>query len=108
MATATKSKDTTQVGAALIGPDKDVPAPDVGTDAQVMSWIMDTYSMKVGYACPEIVTGKPIELGGCLGRREATGRGDASPRRSWPRLISAPRTTTCSPRVARATGLSCA
>ena len=40
-----------------------------------MAWIMDTYSMKVGYACPEIVTGKPVELGGCIGRREATGRG---------------------------------
>jgi glutamate dehydrogenase (NAD(P)+) len=59
----------------IIGPRKDVMAPDLGTDEQVMSWIMDTYSMKVGYACPEIVTGKPVELGGCVGRREATGRG---------------------------------
>jgi glutamate dehydrogenase (NAD(P)+) len=50
-------------------------APDMGTDEQTMAWIYDTYSMKVGYACPEIVTGKPIELGGCVGRREATGRG---------------------------------
>src|SRR3954469_16904758 len=50
-------------------------APDLGTDEQTMAWIMDTYSMKVGYACPEIVTGKPVELGGCIGRREATGRG---------------------------------
>ena len=50
-------------------------APDLGTDEQTMAWIMDTYSMKVGYACPEIVTGKPVELGGCVGRREATGRG---------------------------------
>jgi glutamate dehydrogenase (NAD(P)+) len=53
----------------------DVPAPDLGTDEQTMAWIMDTYSMSVGYACPEIVTGKPVELGGCVGRREATGRG---------------------------------
>jgi glutamate dehydrogenase (NAD(P)+) len=53
----------------------DVMAPDLGTDEQTMAWIMDTYSMKVGYACPEIVTGKPVELGGCVGRRDATGRG---------------------------------
>ena len=59
----------------LIGPDKDVPAPDVGTDAQVMSWIMDTYSQQVGYAVPGVVTGKPLSLGGSLGREEATGRG---------------------------------
>jgi glutamate dehydrogenase (NAD(P)+) len=59
----------------IIGPRMDVPAPDLGTDEQTMAWIMDTYSMAVGYACPEIVTGKPVELGGCVGRREATGRG---------------------------------
>jgi glutamate dehydrogenase (NAD(P)+) len=59
----------------VIGPRQDVMAPDLGTDEQVMAWIMDTYSMSVGYACPEVVTGKPIELGGCVGRREATGRG---------------------------------
>src|SRR6266403_638752 len=59
----------------IIGPRKDVMAPDLGTDEQTMAWIMDTYSMKMGYACPEIVTGKPVELGGCVGRREATGRG---------------------------------
>ena len=59
----------------LIGPDKDVPAPDVGTDAQVMSWIMDTFSQQVGYAVPGVVTGKPLSLGGSLGREEATGRG---------------------------------
>jgi glutamate dehydrogenase (NAD(P)+) len=52
-----------------------VPAPDLGTDEQTMAWLMDTYSMSIGYACPEIVTGKPVELGGCIGRREATGRG---------------------------------
>ncbi len=60
---------------SVIGPRMDVMAPDLGTDEQTMAWIMDTYSMKVGYACPEIVTGKPVELGGCVGRREATGRG---------------------------------
>ncbi len=59
----------------IIGPRMDVPAPDLGTDEQTLAWIMDTYSMSVGYACPEIVTGKPVELGGCVGRREATGRG---------------------------------
>lgn len=59
----------------ILGPRMDVPAPDLGTDEQTMAWIMDTYSMSVGYACPEIVTGKPVELGGCVGRREATGRG---------------------------------
>jgi glutamate dehydrogenase (NAD(P)+) len=59
----------------IIGPRMDVMAPDLGTDEQTMAWIMDTYSMEVGYACPEIVTGKPVELGGCVGRREATGRG---------------------------------
>jgi glutamate dehydrogenase (NAD(P)+) len=59
----------------VIGPRMDVMAPDLGTDEQTMAWIMDTYSMHVGYACPEVVTGKPVELGGCTGRREATGRG---------------------------------
>jgi len=59
----------------LIGPEKDVPAPDVGTDAQVMAWIMDTYSQQVGYAVPGVVTGKPLSIGGSLGREEATGRG---------------------------------
>jgi glutamate dehydrogenase (NAD(P)+) len=59
----------------VIGPRIDVMAPDLGTDEQTMAWIMDTYSMKIGYACPEIVTGKPVELGGCVGRREATGNG---------------------------------
>jgi glutamate dehydrogenase (NAD(P)+) len=62
---------------SIIGPRVDVMAPDMGTDEQTMAWIMDTYSMKIGYACPEIVTGKPVELGGCIGRREATGRGVA-------------------------------
>lgn len=59
----------------LIGPDKDVPAPDVGTDAQVMAWIMDTFSQQMGYSVPGVVTGKPLSIGGSLGREEATGRG---------------------------------
>jgi glutamate dehydrogenase (NAD(P)+) len=58
-----------------IGPEKDVPAPDVNTNDQVMAWIMDTYSMHVGHTETAVVTGKPLELGGSLGRREATGRG---------------------------------
>src|SRR6187401_3346908 len=59
----------------MIGPDQDVPAPDVGTDSQVMAWIMDTYSQQVGFAVPGVVTGKPLSIGGSLGREEATGRG---------------------------------
>jgi glutamate dehydrogenase (NAD(P)+) len=59
----------------IIGPDVDVPAPDMGTGEQVMAWIMDTYSQHKGHAVPEIVTGKPVAIGGTLGRREATGRG---------------------------------
>jgi len=59
----------------IIGPDKDIPAPDVYTDARVMAWIMDTYSVAHGHSVPGVVTGKPISLGGTLGRKEATGRG---------------------------------
>lgn len=59
----------------IIGPDKDVPAPDVNTNEQTMAWVMDTYSMHVGVSTTAVVTGKPIEMGGSLGRREATGRG---------------------------------
>src|SRR5438067_352216 len=59
----------------LIGPEKDVPAPDVNTNEQVMAWVMDTYSMHVGHTSTAVVTGKPLELGGSLGRLEATGRG---------------------------------
>lgn len=59
----------------IIGPEKDIPAPDVNTNAEVMAWIMDTYSMLKGYTVPGIVTGKPIDIGGSLGRLEATGRG---------------------------------
>ena len=59
----------------LIGPESDIPAPDVGTNPQIMAWIMDTYSMSKGYSVPAVVTGKPIEIGGSKGRFEATGRG---------------------------------
>ncbi len=58
-----------------IGPEKDVPAPDVNTNDQIMAWVMDTYSMHVGHTSTAVVTGKPVEMGGSLGRREATGRG---------------------------------
>src|SRR4026209_1300291 len=60
---------------ATLGPDSDVPAPDVNTNERIMAWIMDTYSMHVGHTTTAVVTGKPIEMGGSLGRREATGRG---------------------------------
>jgi glutamate dehydrogenase (NAD(P)+) len=60
---------------SFIGPEKDIPAPDIGTDAQTMAWIMDTYSQEQGYAVPGVVTGKPIEIGGSLGRNTSTGRG---------------------------------
>lgn len=59
----------------LIGPESDIPAPDVYTNPQVMAWIMDTYSILKGYAVPGVVTGKPLELGGSVGRMEATGKG---------------------------------
>ena len=59
----------------LIGPESDIPAPDVGTNPQIMAWIMDTYSMGKGYSVPAVITGKPIEIGGSKGRFEATGRG---------------------------------
>src|SRR6201996_8425092 len=61
--------------ASWLGPEKDVPAPDVGTNEQTMAWVMDTYAMHSGQATTAVVTGKPIELGGSAGRREATGRG---------------------------------
>jgi glutamate dehydrogenase (NAD(P)+) len=67
----------TQEMIPFIGPQIDVMAPDVGTNEQTMAWIMDTYSMHAGYTVPSIVTGKPVGLGGSLGRREATGRGVA-------------------------------
>lgn len=59
----------------FIGPEKDIPAPDMGTNEQVMAWIMDTFSQHKGYTCPGVVTGKPISIGGLLGRKEAPGRG---------------------------------
>src|SRR5262247_4903878 len=59
----------------VLGPEKDVPGPDINTDEQIMAWIMDTYSMHVRHTVTAVVTGKPLELGGSLGRREATGRG---------------------------------
>lgn len=59
----------------VIGPDTDIPAPDLGTNEQVMAWLMDTYSQHVGHAVPAVVTGKPPALGGSVARREATGRG---------------------------------
>ncbi|NLG69974.1 MAG: Glu/Leu/Phe/Val dehydrogenase, partial [Firmicutes bacterium] len=61
----------------IIGPDRDIPAPDVYTNPQVMAWIMDTYSMQHGHPVPAVVTGKPVEVGGSLGREQATGRGCA-------------------------------
>jgi len=59
----------------FIGPEMDIPAPDMGTNEQVMAWVMDTYSQHKGYAVAEVVTGKPVEIGGTQGRKEATGRG---------------------------------
>ncbi len=65
---------TSEIG-LLLGPHKDIPAPDLNTNEQVMAWMMDTYSMNVGVTTTGVVTGKPVDLGGSLGRREATGRG---------------------------------
>lgn len=65
---------TSEIG-LLIGPSKDIPAPDVNTNGQIMSWMMDTYSMNTGATATGVVTGKPVDLGGSLGRVEATGRG---------------------------------
>ena len=61
----------------FLGTDKDIPAPDIGTNAQVMAWVMDTYSQQVGFSVPSIVTGKPLSVGGSFGREDATGRGVA-------------------------------
>jgi len=61
--------------APMLGPERDIPAPDINTNGEIMGWIMDTYSMLKGYAIPGVVTGKPIDIGGSLGRPEATGRG---------------------------------
>ncbi|MFL5688725.1 MAG: Glu/Leu/Phe/Val family dehydrogenase [Chloroflexota bacterium] len=73
----------------IIGPDSDIPAPDVGTNAQTMAWIMDTVSMHRGYSVPGVVTGKPVAIGGSVGRSDATGQGvvytvaDAARRRGF-------------------------
>src|SRR5471030_1626336 len=78
MSVAELERLTRRYTAAIIhtlGPDSDVPAPDVNTNERVMAWVMDTYSMRVGHTVTAVVTGKPIEMGGSLGRREATGRG---------------------------------
>ena len=78
MSNAELEKVTRRYTAGIIqtlGPDSDVPAPDVNTNERVMAWVMDTYSMHVGHTVTAVVTGKPVEMGGSLGRREATGRG---------------------------------
>ncbi|MDB6016134.1 MAG: Glutamate dehydrogenase, partial [Pedosphaera sp.] len=67
----------TQEMIPFIGPQVDIMAPDLGTNEQIMAWMMDSYSVHMGYTVPSIVTGKPVLLGGSLGRREATGRGVA-------------------------------
>ncbi|HMK36063.1 MAG TPA: Glu/Leu/Phe/Val dehydrogenase [Desulfomonilaceae bacterium] len=74
----------------LVGPESDIPAPDMGTNPQVMAWMMDTYSMHRGYSIPAVVTGKPVEIGGSLGRTEATGRGVAVTIREALRLKQIP------------------
>ncbi len=79
---------TTEIS-LLIGPESDIPAPDVGTNGQIMSWMMDTYAMHAGHTVPAVVTGKPISIGGSEGRIDATGRGvvivteEAFRRRGW-------------------------
>lgn len=74
----------------IIGPEKDIPAPDVNTDGRIMAWFMDTYSMGQGYSVPGVVTGKPLNLGGTVGRTEATGRGCAIVAREAARKIGLP------------------
>lgn len=80
---------TTEIN-ILLGPDKDIPAPDMGTDEQVMAWMMDTYSMDQGRTVPAVVTGKPVSLGGSLGRRDATGRGVVITARALGRRLALP------------------
>jgi glutamate dehydrogenase/leucine dehydrogenase len=72
----------------IIGPDSDIPAPDVNTNAQVMAWIVDTYSVFKGYTCPSVVTGKPIAIGGSLGRLKATSRGAVFTLREAAKIVS--------------------
>ena len=74
----------------LIGPEKDIPAPDVNTNDQIMAWVMDTYSMHVGHTETAVVTGKPVAMGGSLGRREATGRGVTIATREAARHVGLP------------------
>ncbi|HEV2439252.1 MAG TPA: Glu/Leu/Phe/Val dehydrogenase [bacterium] len=74
----------------LIGPESDIPAPDVGTNPRIMAWIMDTYSMHRGYSVPAVVTGKPISIGGSQGRIEATGRGVTIVARETARHLGVP------------------
>jgi glutamate dehydrogenase (NAD(P)+) len=80
---------TTEIS-PLIGPDRDIPAPDVNTNAQTMAWIMDTYSMHHGYTIAGVVTGKPISVGGSLGRNEATARGTVFTLQRWAATTGAP------------------
>ena len=72
----------------IIGPDSDIPAPDVNTNPQVMAWIVDTYSVFKGYTCPSIVTGKPVEIGGSLGRLKATSMGAVFTLREAAKLLN--------------------
>jgi glutamate dehydrogenase (NAD(P)+) len=74
----------------FIGPYGDIPAPDVGTNSQIMAWIMDTYSMHRGYSTPAVVTGKPVAIGGSVGRKEATGRGVMIAAREFAKLTNRP------------------
>jgi glutamate dehydrogenase (NAD(P)+) len=76
----------------LIGPDRDIPAPDVNTNAQTMAWIMDTYSMHHGFTIAGVVTGKPVSVGGSLGRNEATARGVVFTLQRWSKVTKAPLT----------------
>jgi glutamate dehydrogenase (NAD(P)+) len=80
---------TTEIS-PLIGPDRDIPAPDVNTNAQTMAWIMDTYSMHHGYTIHGVVTGKPISVGGSLGRNEATARGAVYTLLQWAKVADRP------------------
>ena len=80
---------TTEIS-PLIGPERDIPAPDVNTNAQTMAWIMDTYSMHQGFTIPGVVTGKPIAVGGSLGRNEATARGAVFTLQQWAKTSNQP------------------
>ena len=80
---------TTEIS-PLIGPDRDIPAPDVNTNAQTMAWMMDTYSMHHGYTIHGVVTGKPIAVGGSLGRNEATARGAVFTLQKWSHIAKRP------------------